>query len=130
VIGKLFLLQQKNWGNYIMDDRKELFAEARKGVFNMKGREKISDADVCDNLEPVSIDEIMDSREFNICDVCGNETAACLILCPDCNEQIEGALKELELMNDFLEVYGYKTLELTEMKSYVKSRIKKLKGSN
>ena len=35
-------------------------------------------------------------HDWFICDVCGTETAACLTLCPDCNNRKQGALDELE----------------------------------
>jgi hypothetical protein len=62
----------------------------------------------------------------NICDVCGEETAACLTLCPDCNNIIRGKLKAykkvLKLLNKVDEP------ETIYYREIIKEWVKKEKG--
>jgi len=63
--------------------------------------------------------------ELNVCDVCNKETVACLILCPDCNEKKQGALKELYSL-----LYYCDKAQVDEkaIKRKINKRIKELEG--
>ena len=56
-----------------------------------------------------------------VCDVCNKETAACLSLCPECNNRIQGALQELKELRVLIDSVDY-----TLIKEHIEKRIKEL----
>lgn len=86
---------------------------------------------VIDDLEPVSLEEIMDSKDCFVCDVCDNETASCLNLCPDCNNREQGALdrtnKIISIINSMIDVKNDSLAEALVYEKIIKE-IKELEG--
>lgn len=66
--------------------------------------------------------EKFDNLSF-VCDVCGEETASCLSLCPDCNDRKQGALEELKRLYKSFSIFHAENC--AELK-LIEKRIKEL----
>ena len=79
--------------------------------------------------------KVIDGNEGFVCDVCEQETAACLSLCPDCleKERKQGALevqsKELVFLNKLQErLNGYHCGYHEQLNKMINNRKKELEG--